>query len=274
VLRRIASALEFRTQTQVMHHPRRDMVTDDDEEYYGAQYVHWLDPLIDQLPHHARVLDWGCGYGRLALHIAGRRSDCAVTGIDLAAPAIAGARAHAAARGLTNCAFQQADLNAALPTLPGGGAADLILFVEVAFYAPRELHAVEHAARVLKPGGLFYGAFRSQWLNLSIAAAMQDFESARTIRDSREGRLWNRGDRFAWSTPDDISKAYDRAGIPLIEPCHGIGVLSSLSIEATGRPRPAAVADRDSLRELELSLANQYAAQGRYIVGVGRRPSA
>jgi len=211
LLRRSANALEARTQTQVMRHPRRDMVTDDDEEYYRTQYLHWLTPLIEQLPTSGRVLDWGCGYGRLTLEIAVRRPDCTVIGFDLAAPAVAGARAHAAERGLTNCTFQEADLTNALPK-EHLESADLVLFVEVAFYAPQELNAVAHAARVLKPGGFLYAGYRSQWLNLAIAVNNQDFESARLIRDRRNGQLWGRGDRFAWTTPAEISCAFERAG--------------------------------------------------------------
>jgi 2-polyprenyl-3-methyl-5-hydroxy-6-metoxy-1,4-benzoquinol methylase len=55
--------------------------------------------LVELLPAGSRVLDAGCGYGRIALPLA--RAGYAVTGIDLAANLIDAARRTADAEGLT-----------------------------------------------------------------------------------------------------------------------------------------------------------------------------
>ncbi len=274
LLRRAANALDAaaKTQTWVMKHPRRDMVEEPDERHYGAQYLHWLEPLIAGLPLGARVLDLGCGYGRLALEIATRRPDCTLVGIDLAPPAVAGAQAHAAARGLTNCRFIDGDLSEYLPEAESESA-DLVLFVEVSFFAVEDLDALRQSARILRSGGHLFAAFRSQWFNLVHSMVAGDVESARVVRDARDGRLWGAEHRFWWQTPADIEREFTQSGLTRVGPCRGIGVLSALPADQTGLPVPGSfdASERAGVLDLELSLAEAYAAQGRYILAVGRK---
>jgi len=274
VLRRAANRLDVTvdTQTWVMKHPRRDMADDPDERHYELQYLRWLEPFIAGLPSGATVLDLGCGYGRLALAIAGRRPDCAVVGVDHSPPSIRGARAHAAERRLPNCRFEEADL-AEFLSRQDEASADLVLFVEVSFFAPRELGVLPQCARVLRPGAHLFGAFRSQWFNLVHSIVARDLRSARIVCDARDGRLWGGGHRLWWQTPAEIQQAFTVAGLTMVAPCRGVGVLSALREDGVGLVQPASLSDeeRSILLDLELSLAEAYAAQGRYIVGVGRK---
>jgi SAM-dependent methyltransferase len=270
VLRRAANAIDAaaKTQTWVMKHPRRDMVEDIDERHYAAQYLHWLEPLVAALPAGGRVLDVGCGHGRLALDVASKRRDCSVVGIDLSPPSVNGAASHATSRGLTNCEFLERDLAAYLPSV-ASDSIDLVLFVEVSFFAARDLGALRQMSRILRPGGHLFAAFRSQWFNLVHAIMTRDLESARMVRDARDGRLWHGGHRYWWQTPADIERELATAGLTLIGPCRGVGVLSGLEGDS-GLPRPSAfdADDQASLLDLELSLAEMYAGQGRYTVAV------
>ena len=71
-----------------------------------------LAPFVEPLlPREARrVLDVGCGAGATTLAIARRAgSDSRCLGVDISAPLIAAARAHAAAEQLTNVEFLEAD---------------------------------------------------------------------------------------------------------------------------------------------------------------------
>jgi SAM-dependent methyltransferase len=273
VLRRTANALDTaaKTQTWVMQHPRRDMVENVDERHYAAQYLHWLEPLIAGLPAGARVLDLGCGHGRLALEVAAKRPDCHITGVDLSPPSVAGAKSHAASRSLVNCQFLERDLAEYLPGVEADSI-DLVLFVEVSFFAARDLGVLPHVARILRRGGHVFGAFRSQWFNLLHAIVARDLESGRMARDVRDGRLWDGGHRYWWHTPTDIERELTVAGLTQVGPCRGVGVLSGLEGD-TGLPQPSSfdAPDQAALLDLELSLAEAYAGQGRYTVAIAMK---
>jgi SAM-dependent methyltransferase len=86
---------------------RRDRMTDSDREYFfatGAAHVDHTLAVIRQRLHPGfapkRVLDYGCGVGRLVLPFA--RVAEHVTGIDVSAPMLAEARRHVEAAALTN----------------------------------------------------------------------------------------------------------------------------------------------------------------------------
>jgi hypothetical protein len=143
----------------------------------------------------------------------------------------------------------------------------------VSFFAPRAFAVLGQLARILRPGGRLFAAFRSQWFNLVHSLLVRDLDSARLVRDARDGRLWGGGHRFWWHTPLDIERALASAGLTLDGPCRGIGILSALTIDRSNLPAPSSLDDRDraALLDLELSLAEAYAAQGRYIVAVARK---
>jgi SAM-dependent methyltransferase len=279
LLRRAANTLDrlAKTQTWIMKHPRRDMSEDVDEQYYAKQYMHWLSPLLAQLPSRGRVLDLGCGHGRLALEVAAHRHDCILIGVDPSPPSIAGATAHATERGLKNCEFHEGGigpyLERAMVEWKLAESVNLVLYVEASFFGPQNPSILQQIARVLKPGGYLFASFRSQWFNLVASVAYRHFESARLVRDKREGLLWGGGNVFSWHTPADIHRELLDAGLTPQGPCRGLGILSALKIDYPGPPVPSTLEQLDqmALLDLELTLAEAYAAQGRYLVAIARK---
>jgi len=63
----------------------------------------------------AEILDLGSGSGAIALAIASERSNAAVLGVDVSAPAVALARRNAARLNLANAAFIESDWFSAVP---------------------------------------------------------------------------------------------------------------------------------------------------------------
>jgi 2-polyprenyl-6-hydroxyphenyl methylase/3-demethylubiquinone-9 3-methyltransferase len=159
-----------------------DTVDPDDIDRFAAQAAGWWDPSGSFGPLHrinptriefirreilahfrrdARSLspftglslaDIGCGGGLIAEPMT--RLGCAVTGIDAAAPAIAAARAHAEAGGLT-IDYRVADIEA----LAGAGARfDIVLALEIIEHVADRDAFFAAIGRLVKPGGLFIGA--------------------------------------------------------------------------------------------------------------------
>jgi SAM-dependent methyltransferase len=99
----------------------------------------------------ARVLDAGCGPGREVRRVATEVRSGEVVGIDLAAGMVE--VAHAASRGLPNCAFFQADVG----SLPRrfDGAFDLVYSCLAHHHYPDPAGAASEILRCLRPGGLY-----------------------------------------------------------------------------------------------------------------------
>jgi 2-polyprenyl-3-methyl-5-hydroxy-6-metoxy-1,4-benzoquinol methylase len=276
-LRRAARVLERAgraEQTDIVRTMRaHDMVAHPDEGYYLEQYIHWLRPTLNELKGAgARVVDLGCGQGRLALGIAEELPDSAVTGIDVVPDAIAAATAYAAQRGLRNVTFEVGDGVAAARTL-SEDSIDLVLFTEVSFWLPEYRDVLEAGTRALRPGGIFFTSLRSQYHDLLSVVQARNLEGARTVRDRRSGQIHDGPLTLAWHTTADVRREFKELGLDL-ETLVGIGVVSGLPSDPHGSivsPSALSEAERADLLELELSLAAQYADVGRYIVAVGRK---
>ncbi|GAA5610362.1 hypothetical protein Spla01_01500 [Streptomyces platensis] len=115
-------------------------------------FTHPLDPaLLDAyVPRGARVLDYGCGYGRLTAELAGAGYR-AVRGVDVSAALIArGKREHPELE-LLHCP--------GFPLPFGDGAFDAALLFAVLTCVPRDADQtaiVGELGRLVRPGGVLY----------------------------------------------------------------------------------------------------------------------
>lgn len=131
-------------------------------------YVHGYDPrenirlqdqastLVDLLhsdtsyPAGSRVLEAGCGVGAQTITLAKNSPGALITSIDISPASVAEAREKAAAAGLANVEFRQADLF----NLPDGfDSFDHIFVCFVLEHLPRPVEALRTLKSHLKPGG-------------------------------------------------------------------------------------------------------------------------
>jgi SAM-dependent methyltransferase len=134
----------------------------------NAPYVHGYDSLEDErlrdqagtladllhadtaYPAGSRVLEAGCGVGAQTLTLAARSPSAQFTSVDVSQASVDQARQRAAEAGLTNVAFERADIFA-LPFAAGWFDHVFVCFVLEHLAQPS--HALALLARQLRPGG-------------------------------------------------------------------------------------------------------------------------
>ena len=250
-----------------------DMVTQPDEPYYGRQYLHFVLPELERRFPERRIdlLDLGCGQGRLALPIArwSAQGGGTVTGVDLTPAAVAQAQQYAAAEQLRNVHFVARDATDFVREAPDNSA-DAILFTEVTFFMPSYREVLKELSRLLRPGGVAFIAFRSQYYNLLQLVLARNWENAKRCLTQREGHIFGGPMGFAWQTIDEIPPLLETFGLRALR-LLGIGVLSGVKGDARGaivHPSALSQEEQDRLIELECAVAEPYASCGRYILTI------
>jgi 2-polyprenyl-3-methyl-5-hydroxy-6-metoxy-1,4-benzoquinol methylase len=110
--------------------------------------------LTDRLAAGIRVLDLGCGRGRILHHLAARYPASRFTGLDLSEDAIGWARDEATRLGLANVEFAVADLSDFHETAEPE-AWDLIATFDAIHDQARPLNVLKGIRRALKPDGVY-----------------------------------------------------------------------------------------------------------------------
>lgn len=110
--------------------------------------------LEDRLAAGIRVLDAGCGSGRIMNHLAARFPNSRFTGMDLSQEAIAFARAEAAERSLKNTEFAARDLSDFDETAPSEQF-DLVTTFDAIHDQGRPLRVLKGIHKTLKPAGVY-----------------------------------------------------------------------------------------------------------------------
>jgi SAM-dependent methyltransferase len=130
-----------------------------------------------------RVLDCGCGPGTITMDLAERVGDGRVVGVDLSESQVELATRAAAARGLGNVSFRQANAYA-LP-FPDESF-DAVFSHALLEHLAEPVRAIEQFRRVLKPGGWLgvctpdWGGFLYSPATPGLLAGVRAFEALQT----------------------------------------------------------------------------------------------
>lgn len=267
--------------TRVIRSTRvHDMVTDEDEPYYARQYWSLISEHLNGLgcPRNGRYLDLGCGQGRLSIPLAkwcssGKGSGGSVTGVDLSESAIESAVGHAKGLGLENTEFKVADIAPFVKSL-SPSSVDGVLFSEVTLFLPEYKDVLEGVKKALKPGGVIFVSFRSQYFNALYTAGEHMWGAVDMLLDERSGRLWGGDVSFTWQTSGEVASLIEKElGMELVDMA-AIGCCSGIKGDPHApivRPSTLGDKERDVLMRLEMSLARDVPDAGRYILAVAKK---
>ena len=147
------------------------MAEDSGQSVVSALETHIL-PLVpgltDRLAGGIRVLDAGCGSGRVLNRLAELYPASTFTGLDFSAEAVGAATAEAAARGLTNARFLVRDLSD-FDATADPAAYDFITTFDAVHDQAQPLRLLKGIHRALAPDGLYL---------------MQDIKGSSTVRNN------------------------------------------------------------------------------------------
>lgn len=165
-----------------------------DEQYRGGRWKH-LDTVSEMAPcmiaagyvNHLfrapRVLDMGCGHGRLG-KLLSRFPLQSYVGVDLSTEAIAQARAA----GIENASFIVGDFEVALPAQ----RFDVVVFLDSLYYARDPLAVLRRYSEALDPEGLFIvSMYRYSNNPLILRTLARHFEAVDKTIVRNRGRRWD-----------------------------------------------------------------------------------
>lgn len=121
------------------------------EQRFGSYWLGKLPDVVSQLERGGRVLDVGCGVGRVATAIARKFPNCEVVGLDPDGQSIAWAERHARAAG-ARVRF----LATTTATIERGDGFDLITACDCVHDFARPRTTLREMRSLLKPGGTLF----------------------------------------------------------------------------------------------------------------------
>ena len=242
---------------------RYDMRSEPSEDYYAGIYLHFIREDLGARfgGRKVKVLDVGCGQGRLSIPLA--RDGHTVTGLDISKDAIGKARAYAAAEG-AEVRWVTGDLPALKAALPDE-LFDCILCTEVLYMVEDPDGFVRELKGWLREGGLLILSLRTRAYYLLAAVQRGDWHTASLVARELSGRL--DGMLLHWHTGASTDAMLARLGLRSLRH-RGIGILSGIPgdpFAAVCVPSSLDPEGREALRSLEIQLAGDYAEIGRYL---------
>lgn len=243
-----------------------DMSIRDDEFYYSQQYLEFLRITLNGTEPR-RILDLGCGSGRLSNQLAAIFPKAEIVGCDISETTVLAARRNSKSEGNTNTTYKYISIDEQLKRI-GRESQDLVILTEVAFYYSNWASHLERIMEVLCTGGLFACSVRSRYYTALHAVQNDRFESCTEILNSNTGAIFGSTLDFTWYSTDEAVGLIESTPKMEVVFRAAIGALSGIPGDPNfGNCQPSTLSgeERRQLMEVELALGQKYPDSGRYI---------
>ena len=244
---------------------RYNMVLEENEKYYTRLYRFYINERIKRVygEKKIRILDVGCGHGRLSFALA--ELGHSLDGIDFSSDAIRLATELATKRKISNVNFRVCDIaDSSFKDIIE--KYDCIICTEVLYMVREYEEVLSEMCLKLKPQGLLFVTFRDKLFMILHSLQNIRFREVKYILDHSEGVM--RGTYLNWHTKDQVAHLLDMCGLQEIE-VNGIGICSGIEGDPYAKiiqPSTLSLDEQSILMEAESSLAQEYAGCGRYLL--------
>lgn len=253
-----------------------DMFAAPDELHYQRQYLHWISSAWSERSAGApaKILDLGCGQGRLLIPLAKMFPAAQCLGVDLSKTAIQQAQQYAAQEGVPQIVFRESSIESALAGLKDESV-DLLIMTEVTFFMPGWRAALDEVRRVLRAGGMVAVAFRSLYFDGLCLVRGRRWEQFDRLLNGRNGAIFGGETIFTWQTAEEIRQIIKQELRLELRVLAGIGCCSGLPgdpHDQIARPSLLGAEEAAALLRLELAVARDVPDAGRYMLAIATRP--
>jgi len=247
---------------------RYDMVESAHEDYFCDRYMHIIDSVLKSRHldyKELKVLDVGCGQGRLSLQFLKRGS--IVDAVDAVPEALKKAALYAKEAGVDthNINWIEGEIPAILLRLPSESY-NMIVCTEVLYMIPDPEKSIKRIAEKLSAGGILIISVRTRLYYLLHSLMHNDPVRFRIAAENENYSSISKV--LSWTDPDNTEKMLRGLKLSSVER-YGIGVLSGIEGDPSGqfcRPGILKKEERIFLAQTEDNMGKIYPDAGRYIV--------
>jgi ubiquinone biosynthesis O-methyltransferase len=246
-----------------------DMVEKENERFFLSLYMHFITDRIRRSfgQKGLKILDAGCGQGRLSIALAKEGHD--VTGIDLSSSAIDAAKQYALREG-AKIRFLGGNLESGLKGL-AAESYDCVISTEVLYMVKNYQDVIAELLKLVRPEGLIILSLRSRFFYTLVSMVQGRYEQAERLAIHDD--VYLNGETLNCHRVGEMEDLLRGMGVGGIE-TRGIGVLSGIPGDPQAQfavPENLNEKEREILYRMEIKMSEEYCRFGRYILLSGVR---
>ncbi|MCM8805129.1 MAG: class I SAM-dependent methyltransferase [Candidatus Omnitrophica bacterium] len=251
-----------------------DMVKEEAEKFFKHRYMAVVSQLINKKFNgcrNLRVLDAGCGQGRIAIELA--KMGCYIEAVDSVKDVIDKGKEYAKIQGVENLiSWKHGELPEVLSAYKNDFY-DIVICFEVLYMMPfqKSKATFESLAKKVKGGGILIVSLRTRYFYFLYSLLNKDFLKLKWAAEHND--FIGLGESISWIDPEQIIELFKNSGFSGVSR-KSIGMISGIKGDPTGVFCLPALLTEDQKKivgEIEDKYGEIYPDSGRYLLVWGEK---